>query len=456
MITPKSVYVVHSRCISLGGHSFLPEELINPAFRYIFNSSGCFTDFFARKRNKTPDPFIPRLGAIGMGPAAERMVSPFNNFFESLEQLEILFSDQPYSWFELFDNQEEFERWKAKKSGLGFVPGLQDQRMQFIFFELLNPLRLVGYHQEQVVAKAKLFIHIYPAGYIISHLAISLTDRALRDPNLSSDILKELRPWRKNLTWVWSSRLGNLSLKETIDDVDLLVTKAILTNRTTIYTNQNWRTSIKVDLSHTKDQYEEWSDAPFRYEWEMLSKKLANEWLNIRNNEDLKPFLFNYKASIKEILHTNQGTFFIVDKDAKRRLALRLFWSIQFLQEIVLLKEQIYKDYIDTFQTELIRLKELRLSIKKRIDEQSIFEISVFDEDIARHLWVLDKIIQQVSGLYRSLYSYLSDNTELDVRRIRAAELLNEWEEEVAQYDPFIFAIWKKVIAPLRAILGGG
>jgi hypothetical protein len=48
----------------------------------------------------------------------------------------------------------------------------------------------------------------------------------------------------------------------------------------------------------------------------------------------------------------------------------------------------------------------------------------------------------------------LSKRTHFSRRREQLKEVVGEWEAEVAQWEHGVVVLWKKVLSPLRGLLG--
>src|SRR5690554_715417 len=117
-VIPNSVYIVHSRCISLVGRPFLASEEVQPAFRFMFGSKGCFTDFLRRQGNGVKNPFVSHLGSIGLGPTVERMLDKQTWYWPSA--LALLFSDAiPKEQAKYYTTEEWLEHRKDAEKAIG-------------------------------------------------------------------------------------------------------------------------------------------------------------------------------------------------------------------------------------------------------------------------------------------------------------------------------------------------
>ena len=116
----------------------------------------------------------------------------------------------------------------------------------------------------------------------------------------------------------------------------------------------------------------------------------------------------------------------------------------------------IYDDYIAFLEAEITRLKEFRLSTLRKLAKEDLSRFSVYDRRIPTYLQALDAFIRPASPGYRRIYSLISEGIGFSERRAKLRALVGEWEEEVEKWEHSFVVLWKKLIAPLRSVLGPG
>lgn len=137
---------------------------------------------------------------------------------------------------------------------------------------------------------------------------------------------------------------------------------------------------------------------------------------------------------------------------AKPQAARRFFWKMSRIQEFVLVKERIYEDYERFIQNRVHELQKFRRSLKRKILEEDLFKFSVFDQQVADYLIVLDRHIKQTNNFYRYVYSFLCQGTRIDDHRRNVLELINEWDKEAETWDYPVCAVWKRILKPFLAV----
>ncbi|MBA7490299.1 hypothetical protein ES702_00836 [subsurface metagenome] len=393
-----SAYVVQTQVISMSNRPFHAGKELRPIFRPIFNSSNCFDDmrdsklYDWRHKDELPSkPFIRNLGQIC-----------FNVI------------------------REEFSEYD---------PRLEDQRMNHLHFELRKPLFLKATFDGQTQADGKAFIHFYPSGYIVIHLAIALKQQQnLQSLNSLHQAIRETRPMRSDSRWIWSSRLGTGKLPKIVELIRENIYQSLYTNFSTSNKHNHWHSALKLITTYD-------------------AKRVANRFFKGKYD------LFNLwphghsDYSDEYLLSSKQGVACGLSPYRSRHSALRFFWRISDLYEFVILKSHIYDDYAEFLRSEIANLKDFRLSTLRKLTREDMSQFSVYDPQIPQYFAALDRHIRSAKPFYRRIYSSISSGTGFDEHREKVKKLVNEWEAEVKQWEHGLSVLWKKVISPLRSIL---
>lgn len=433
-----SVYIVQSQIIQLGKGPFeIEKRNIRNAFRPIFTSPDCFTKMrtsilsgWERPIPLPPLPFISCLGQVCFNTRSVRL-SP-----EARWRLVESFGGEKY-----WDPQEKYERTNREKDNtdIGFIydedrdiffgydESLEDQRMNYLYFEIRRPLFIKATLDRRVVADGNVFIHIYPSGYLVLHLAIALKQHKQWAFSELRTVLRETRPGSSNTRWIWWSRLGTGDLAEIVKIVKENTLRSIFENPPSIKSS-DWFSALKISS-------------------EVESEKIVS--LFLKGGYDCFEF-----SCVEYMLSSRQGLICCFSPFRKRKSALRLFWKILVLYEFVLLKNFIYETYADLLRSEILKLREFRLSPLRKLIKEDIRHFSVFNPLIPQYLFALDKHIRSAKPFHRRVYSSISQGMGFDARREKVKELLKEWEIEVEQWEHSALLIWKTIIAPLRSLIG--
>lgn len=418
----RSLYVVQSQIISLGDEHFHSHGSLRKSFRPIFESTTCFQDnrlsiydyyrvngepYSIKPRKGYPvtnAPFIRNLGQV----CFNTKQALYENKAYHRENLAVMVSGRSDYW----SSNKDFEISEDNLNSVsffGYNPDIEDQRMNYLYFELRPPLLIDILSNGKTVAKGKLFIHFHPSGYIGLHLAVSFKDYLLNNSNNILQLIKETRPGRRGNTWLWKSRLGVFSLQELITNVSMNISKSMYEDGTELNVNDTaWNSSVSV---------------------------VSNE-----NIKDIKtgmfresPIILKMNSNIgevvvkEEMLSSSQGNLFHYNPLRKRQSVLHSFWRIMHIHEFVLLKSRIYKDYYRKIRHNNTQVTEKNL-------QQLIQPANLnMENDLKRRrlLNELDRIIQGADPFYRAAYSVIGKGYRLEENRIKLKDAIREWGEKL-------------------------
>jgi len=445
-----SSYVVQTQVISMSDRPFLTGKELRPIFRPIFNSSNCFADmrdsilydWWPKDELLSSKPFIRNLGQICFNTrsacfADEWGQEMFGKFLVGKKK-----NGDPDPWEELLQ-----EEGISREEFFGYDPRLEDQRMNHLYFELRKPLFLKATFDGQTQADGKVFIHFYPSGYIVIHLAIALKQQQnLQSLDSLHEAIRETRPMRSDSRWIWSSRLGTGKLPKIVELIRENIYQSLYTNFSISNKHNHWHSALKLITTYDakrvanrffKGEYDLFNPGPYGYS--DYSDDSGD--CNTKQSED------------EYLLSSKQGVVCGLSPHRSRNFALRFFWRISALYEFVILKSHIYDDYAEFLRFEIANLKDFRLSTLRKLTREDMSQFSVYDPQIPQYFAALDRHIRSVKPFYRRVYSSISSGTGFDERREKVKKLVNEWEAEVEQWEHSLSVLWKKVISPLRSIL---
>ena len=415
MMLAESFYIVQSQIIGLSELPFsIDKKSIRKPFQTIFSSKDCFSNMQSLILNAWPtstlpsQPFIRGLGQICFNTRSARLLNSHERIYDLPKYLKK--SDDC--------SEEKITFW-------GYNQSLEDQRMNQLYFELRRPLFLKATHEQKVKADGRLFLHIYPAGYLMIHLAIAMKQALSLDDQTIREILLETRPGSKNQKWFWRTKLIDGTLSEVTDLARSNIFQSIFSSPP-VTKSSRWQSAIKIVST---------------IEAKKLSKLILKgdyEVFKIRNSE--------------YIISSRHGIICNFEPTRERRSALRFFWKIFTFHNLVAFKNYVYDAYAEFLREEILQLRKHRLSYIIKLKED-LFRLSVFDPLISEYLYALDGHIRSAPPFYRAIYSSISNGGSFDMRRNKIKSLVSEWESEVAQWDPSMIIIWKKVASPLLSLL---
>lgn len=580
--TVKSIYVIQTQVVGLDGHPFPQANILRPSWQPIFCNLRCFADqrqlirdasWLFRNAWRTekglpeednddndfedgcsqftlPLPSLPFIRGLGSICFNTRRIHARTYFERGDLALKLWDQGKKENVDQDIDGEDYNSAWL-----LGYDRNVQDQRMNHLCFELAHPLSLHAQTHNDIQANGKLFIHIYPSGYIVFHLAVSLVWEEARSLSSVREILRELRPHHLNATWTWTSRLGkqNETLNSLINKIYKQVEVSLFNNPDSrLRTGGQWRSFLRVSMEkcdpfqvssvllgcHDKPKIikdlsvpSSRSGAecliitrqgaacifrPFSIQHEELRNKYTQRLsslfdrvraqveitpLSAKIRDDIQSTILNSKLfGLKDQPHAKiahrlrredfnltwelrekdrNGTISTTEREhylkladleerirdiellvsemhhswSKPQAARRFFWKMSRIHEFVLVKEIIYEDYSRFIQDQVHQLQKFRRSLILKITEEDLFKFSVFDQQAADYLQVLDRHIAQTNNFYRFIYSVLCQGTRVDDLRSKVRELIKEWDNEARTWEHPAYAAWKRIVQPLRAFL---
>lgn len=453
-----STYTVHTQVIALDDRPFAATKgKIRPVWQPLFEDKSCFTDFstliMPYRRSPPPEkPFLRRLGSICFNPRSLRFATSWEKgaLTDYLRRRRRI-------------DKHPKHYYQQPISVFGYDQELEDERMNYLYFELYKPIFLRAKTEDDTRAEGKIFIHFYPSGYIVLQIVVALTWRGLRNVESLRQILKETRPWRPNSNWLWSSRIGSGKLHEIVDIIRSNLNKSLYVDYSITLRQSIWQSAVKV-FSNAKEN--DIATEGERIAFGLLLPRGKPEGLGIPCSNWFTYLLASRQGlacifipSASRVLGLSMGcqedlwNWPGLWKWPKRKRALRFFWKILLLDEFVALKRQIYQDYAELLRNEVGQLKDFRLSLKRKATQEDLLRFSVYDYEIPQFLSALDKHIRSAPPFYRRIYSTISTGTGFDEQRGKVKNLVRQWEEEITLWKHPLRVAWEKIISPVRSML---
>jgi len=440
-------YIVQAQVLKLGDRPFSVQN-VRSNFKKIFNDKKSFTNYrkeilapnlwvqeHVDKRQMDNAPFIRNLGPICFNPRTGRVEKNDSDKVFIVEFFgggSAFYKPEDAFYAKYFESDEEFF---SDVNFFGFDHTLDDQRMNHLFFELIHPLFIKATFNNEIMADGKIFLHIYPIGYIVLLLAISIKNQDYSDLKKIYHATLETFPYYGYSSWEWSCKIGDGRLSEIIDKVIGNIEKSIFTSESGRVKKSEWYYAVKLmsDAQEKKVADRLFGSGTFEGGFEIRRYGAVEGYL-----------LFSKRAMIRN---------FFPSQFRNRKKLLRSFWRYFALFELLILKKCIYEDYCEHIRSEIIKLREYRLSPLTKAKREDILKFSVYDSNISKHLYTLDKYTRTLSPLYRAIYSSISSNIGFDNRREKLKNLVKDWENEVEKWEHGIKMLWKKIISPVKSFL---
>ncbi len=448
----RSAYIIQTYIARLGSIPFdvSKSKRIRSAFQPIFQSPTCFTDMrtsiedFWRNSSAFPLPSKPFLKDLGQV-IFNTQGAHFSDSYDRSKLAEYLGKREDY-WDPKAKREELSDYWRPEV--FGYDHTLEDQRMNHLYFELRRPLFMKAIFEGSVMADGRVFIHLYPSGYLAVHLAIASKQSVLQDWAYLRQAILESRPWRSDNAWIWNTKLKSGKLSDVVQRVIDSTFRSLYTDTPHPPKRMRWHTAIKLVGDHTPQEVAN-NLLVNRCKTLELGTYTPEVWHIGTSQEEINAITYS-----KNLVSTDKGIICTFSLPHKRSAALRSFYKIHALYEFVLLKNQIYEDYSKHLRSEVVNLKEYRLSTLRKLTKEDVRRLSVFDHVIPRYLLALDNHIQTATPYFRRAYSFLSQETDFDSRRETVSKLVKDWESEAEQWEHSASLLWKQVFSPLKNLLG--
>lgn len=397
----RSAYTVYSAVFDLCSRPFNFEGDLRDPYRSIFDTRNCFSSVINIDNLYSPKEYYLR-GEF------ENKFYVDDLFIKNLGR--VSFNTRRFHQFPDYD--------------------ADDERRSFRFFELDNPLFLKGYMNDTLICDGKAFLHIYPSGYAILHIAIDIKLGGGDSIGYLSHMLNLSNPRSKPGIY-WESRIGQGNISDIVNKIRKSIRDSIFKDRG-VYLGKRWYGSHTKILSNIEKE------------------KITNEIYK----DDTSEIHVGEKNGYDEFI-ISKGDSFIINffRDKKRDSVLRFFWNSMMMFEFVILKNRVFRDYRNFLEEEITNLKSYRLDTLNEMSRFDVMRMSVYDPQIPRYIDTLDRAIRFSSSHYQRIYSHFSDVIGFDSLRRNVISSLKEWEQEAEKWNNPIRILWDKIINPFRLII---
>jgi len=452
-----AAHVVYTQVLGVGDRPFPKLTGIRPVWQPVFSDKRCFSHLTSLTRDYPANrdqmhgedavslptkPFLPGLGSFCFSGRSGRMAGNRDAWKRSGTSINASMRG------ERFGDEPHF----------GYDPAVPDERMSCLYFELCRPvfLRAIGGTTTRV--QGKIFLHLYPSGYIVLRVAIALAwteSKSIQDVHHD---LVETRPWRRTPQWQWSSRLGSGSLPDIMAQIYDSLHKALYEDPRLQMVDAPWRSAVKVAVAReARLDPRALEDLPY----DLL-------WIGKEDDKDYKCMAIDRNPSVpvefqRSLLATRQGIVLVVPPKSElqsfnRRNVTRFFWRILTLDEHLALKRRIYDDYTRILNQEIPKMRDDRLGglIRRFTKREDLLRYSVYNSDLPAYVAALDRYVQQdlmPEAFNRKLYAEIEAGDGFTKRRKEFGNLIKDWDTEVEKWTPFLVQLWKQIIAPLKSLI---
>ena len=420
-----AVSLVHARVYRLGPLPLRPPESLRSSWSSRFMDSRRFIKFASSLyRGDRPWTFRGAVGSTSELYAPQyreavhhhRRPAPAKPFFPGLGSLVLLdrdmFNDHPGT-LALFghrdlriaafagdgDDEGSTPDQHAVDAPKNYEAFLEDRRMCNVYFEIARPLYL---RQKKGPGTAKVFVHIYPAGFIVVLIAVSLTP--LETGSLS-DAITESRPWRGKT--IWKSRLGEGTLGALVENVVTRLEHGFYSNGNRFHGSGEWHTTVRLsvpDESYRPDDVV--ANLGYRGAYESVEK---SGW------------------SISYIVAAGRQVAAVSVRDDRysRSWASHLLWRLVAVNEMLAIKAEAYSAYRSFFRAQRAALL---------MNYRNEVKAEPYDPAVYRYLDALDSYTRGFPPMYRFLYSVFANARHFDVLRDKTRHAFEKWTEGIKRH----------------------
>ncbi|MDE6233087.1 MAG: hypothetical protein K2M60_07050 [Lachnospiraceae bacterium] len=398
----KSLYVTQSTVIGLSDVPLETKDNIREAFEPIFKSKHCFTGMGVDTNGLLSNQICDNVSVVN---------APF---ITQMGQLH--FNKRSISFFPIYTEYEEYEDYEDYNV-FGCDKNLEDQRMNFLYFELSKQFKMLAQYEGRTVASGKIFLHFYPTGYIVVHLAVYRRDVYNIDVKTEKDLLdliQETKPWIEG-KWKWKSKFGCHSLKKTIELVYQSISLSVFAEGKMTKRRFGWKASVavKTDLSQIEIS-------------RSIQEEAENHFVEFANG--------SYSEDLQGILVAKKSiNYYFADCYRDRNLILHSFWKINYINEFVLYKNKVYSDYLRYIQKDRNEMRNLNKDYKFKF--ANIVGKEFYRDTFFSYTQILDEYIKMLGSRYRAIYALFSKVDGFDNKRAKLKQELNRWENDIAVFQ---------------------
>ena len=405
-----SLYVTQSAVINLFDVPLEVKEDIREAYNVIFRNKKCFADAFEK------------FGEIGQEDVSDDDLPFIYNMGK------LCFNDSSAA---LLDSGT------YNQTTFGCDDGLEDQRMNFLSFALCKSFKMLAQYRGKTVASGKIFLHLYPTGYIVVHLAVYRREADGFEIKTEEDLLElihETKPWL-NGKWVWESKFGCYSLGETFRQVFQYISMSILSEGELKIPKLKWKAGIAMttDLSDKKVR-----------QAIMEAKGIERAYVEASHQK-------NDEGIPGGILVAKDKYYYFASCRRNRRFILHSFWKINYINEFLLYKDKVYSDYLERIQKDRNEMRNLRLNKQYSFKLANIVGKDFYNDTFFPYTQLLDEYTKMLIPRYRAIYTLLSKANGFDNKRDKLKQALEDWLKDIDEWNKKGTGL-EKIVAVLRNV----
>ncbi len=389
------IYVVHSRVLALCERPFCYGSPLRPVWKNFFETPDCLAQVKNKENigegSSASRPFIAGVGALRFAP----------------ERLQVVTGA-------CTEGNLPVQSTEGSNS---------DERMLLFPLECAGRIPLRSSAVEDVRVWGHFYTHIYPSGYVVIHLALSLNWQRERSLKEVGELIDETRPWRTDGSWHWNSRIGSGRIHNLYLRLRSYLYGGFFQKHRTQLREGNWVVTI-------------------RHESGMDSALLARSlW-----PEEPCGRIETSDSRLQTLLASSQGCIlhFAAPQPATGR-RLTCFWQVMQILEFVLLQKQIHADYYGALLLALKRLQPRLSGGVDQVEDEDGLRSLVLDELTPRFLTCLDDNHARLEALNRRIYDGFAHHLGLIEQQRLAQSDLQTWQGEMGDWEQEFVSAWQRV-----------
>lgn len=413
----KSMYLVQTKVIPLSYTPFQDGSFFSKEYRritkpsFLFNNSNCIRHRDNRPYGKVP--FIPFLGRLIINTRQFYYYKPSYTHNDSKRD-------------EFFAYTKEA---KAKQffSITGFNNSLVEQRLGTVYYELEKPIFIKAII-DKIGVTGKVFLHLYPSGHLIIHIAFSCSP--INSDDQCKNIIEHTKPWKNNTTVLWSCPsqkvTGSLSqiLQKIYERIAVFVYKSnyrafFLTSEK----EQKWSLTNNMMIED-----EAWFDT---------NDILVDNGIIPNNHElfDANHGFFRFGDECDDCFSiTENGCIYLAKSERNRKKSLKAFWKIMHLIEVAHYCKTNLNQYNVFFEQETISINTRLYQRRYAWIPRSIFERTHYDKKIPAHIFQLKYFYYDLSPFYQKIWCLLIKEFKIDKIQEKIDSKSPKWIERVDMF----------------------